>query len=43
MEIHKISGNFSNQSIKSSLEKDICKCFIRRLKPEIEQKIEQKI
>ncbi|KAG5339392.1 CSP1 protein, partial [Acromyrmex heyeri] len=37
---HKISGNaLSDQSIKTSLEKDICKCFIRELKPEIEQRI----
>ena len=35
MEAHKISGNaLSDQSIKTSLEKDMCKCFIRGLKPE---------
>ena len=33
------SGNFLlNQDIKSLLKKDMCKC-IRRLKPEIEQRI----
>ncbi|KYQ52696.1 hypothetical protein ALC60_08178 [Trachymyrmex zeteki] len=40
MEAHKTSGNaLSDQNIKSSLEKDMCKCFIRGLKPEIEQRI----
>ncbi|EGI66698.1 hypothetical protein G5I_04754, partial [Acromyrmex echinatior] len=40
MEAHKISGNaLSDQSIKTSLEKDMCKCFIKGLKPEIEQRI----
>lgn len=28
-----------DQNIKASLEKDMCKCFIRGLKPEIEQRI----
>jgi len=33
-------GNDSaGQIIKASLERDICKCFIRGLKPEIEQRI----
>ncbi|KYN09795.1 hypothetical protein ALC57_18088, partial [Trachymyrmex cornetzi] len=40
MEAHKNSENVSpDQNIKSSLEKDMCKCFIRGLKPEIEQRI----
>ena len=40
MEAHKISGNvLCDQNIKVSLEKDMCKCFIRGLKSEIEQRI----
>lgn len=40
LEAHKNSGNaLSGQNIKASLEKDMCKCFIRGLKPEIEQRI----
>lgn len=40
LEAHKNSGNaLPSQSIKTSLEKDMCKCFIRGLKPEIEQRI----
>jgi len=27
------------QNIKASLEKEMCKCFIRELKPEIEQRV----
>jgi len=37
LEAYKISGNtLPSQNIKTSLEKDMCKCFIRGLKPEIE-------
>jgi len=40
LEAYKISGNtLPSQNIKASLEKDMCKCFIRGLKPEIEQRI----
>lgn len=40
MEAHKISGSsLPERDIKTSLEKDMCKCFIRGLKPEIEQRI----
>ena len=40
LEAHKNSGNaLPGQNIKASLEKDMCKCFIRGLKPEIEQRI----
>ena len=35
MEVHKIS-EMPDQSIKSSLKKDMYKCFIRGLKSEIE-------
>ena len=44
MEDHKISGNaLCDQNIKVSLEKDMCKNFIRGLKPEIEQRITEEI
>ena len=37
LEAHKnTETGFSDQNIKASLEKDMCKCFIRGLKPEIE-------
>jgi len=40
LEAHKTSGTgLSDQNIKGSLEKDMCKCFIRGLKPEIEHRI----
>jgi len=40
LEAYKVSGNsLPGQNIKASLEKDMCKCFIRGLKPEIEQRI----
>lgn len=40
LEAYKNSGNaLPSQSIKASLEKDMCKCFIRGLKPAIEQRI----
>jgi len=40
LEAYKISGNIlPGQNIKASLKKDMCKCFIRGLKPEIEQRI----
>ena len=40
MEAHKISRNaLSDQNIKSSLEKDMCKYFIKGFKLEIEQRI----
>jgi len=40
LEAYKFSGNILlGQNIKASLEKDMCKCFTRGLKPEIEQKI----
>ena len=40
LKAHKDSGSFlPNQDIKPSLEKDMSKCFIRGLKPEIEQRI----
>ncbi|KYQ60768.1 hypothetical protein ALC60_00172, partial [Trachymyrmex zeteki] len=40
LKAHKYLGNFlPNQNIKPPLEKDMCKCFIRGLKPEIEQRI----
>jgi len=40
MEAHKISRNvLCDQNIKVSLRKGMCKCFIRELKPEIEQRI----
>jgi len=40
LEAYKISGNtLFSQNVKVSLEKDMCKCFIRGLKPEIEQRI----
>jgi len=40
LEAYKISGNtLPSQNIKVSLERDMCKCFIRGLKPEIEQRI----
>jgi len=40
LEAYRNSGNaLPNQNIKASLEKDMCKCFIRGLKPEIEQRI----
>jgi len=40
LEAYKISGNtLPGQNIKVSIEKDMCKCFIRGLKPEIEQRI----
>jgi len=40
LEAYKISGNtLSNQNIKASLEKNMCKCFITGLKLEIEQRI----
>jgi len=48
MEVHKNSQNvFPDQNIKPSLEmlkcwnveRDMCKCFIRGLKPEIRQRI----
>lgn len=38
LEAHKNSAN-ANQDIKEPLEKDMCKCFIRGLKPEIEQRV----
>jgi len=42
LEAHKNSGNtLPGQNIKASLEKDMCKCFIRGLKPEIEQRIKR--
>lgn len=40
LEAYKNTGNtLPNQNIKGSLERDMCKCFIRGLKPEIEQRI----
>lgn len=40
LEAYKNSGaGPASQNIKASLEKDMCKCFIRGLKPEIEQRI----
>lgn len=40
LETYRSSGNVSSdQNIKASLEKDMCKCFIRGLKPEIEQRV----
>ena len=40
LEAYKSWGNAPpDQNIKASLERDMCKCFIRGLKPEIEQKI----
>ena len=40
LKAHKDSGNnLPNQDIKSSLKKDMSKCFIRGLKSEIEQRI----
>ncbi|KYN30081.1 hypothetical protein ALC57_00458, partial [Trachymyrmex cornetzi] len=40
LEAHRNSETgFSDQNIKASLEKDMCKCFIRKLKPKIEQRI----
>ncbi|KAM0728891.1 hypothetical protein ACS0PU_004245 [Formica fusca] len=40
LEAYRSSGNvLSNQNIKASLEKDMCKCFIRGLKPAIEQRV----
>jgi len=40
LEAYKGPGNtLPDQTTKTSLEKDICKCFIRELKPEIEQRI----
>jgi len=40
LEAYGNSGNaLSSQNIKASLEKDMCKCFIRGLKPKIEQRI----
>ncbi|KYN16060.1 hypothetical protein ALC57_11690 [Trachymyrmex cornetzi] len=40
LETHRNTGTgFSDQNIKASLEKDMYKCFIRGLKPEIEQRI----
>lgn len=40
LEAHKNAGNaLPGQNIKGLLEKDMCKCFIRGLKPEIEQRI----
>lgn len=40
LEAMRSSGHaLPDQNIKTSLEKDMCKCFIRGLKPEIEQRI----
>jgi len=40
MKVHKNSQNvFPDQNIKPSLERNMCKCFIRGLKPEIGQRI----
>lgn len=42
LEAYKTWGNSPvDQSVKTSLEKDMSKCFIRGLKPEIEQRIER--
>jgi len=39
LEAYKISENtLPIQNIKAVLEKDMCKCFIKELKPEIEQR-----
>lgn len=44
LEAHKNSGNTTPaRDIKISLEKDMCKCFIRGLKPEIEQRIAREL
>jgi len=38
LEAYRNSGNaLPSQNIKASLKKDMCKCFIKELKPEIEQ------
>ena len=40
LEAHTNSGNvLPGQNIKASLERDMCKCFIRGLKPAIEQRV----
>lgn len=42
LEAHKNSGNIaSSETVKASIEKDMCKCFIRGLKPEIEQRVKR--
>ncbi|XP_070170586.1 uncharacterized protein [Polyergus mexicanus] len=44
LEAYRSSGNvLSDQSIKASLEKDMCKCFIRGLIPEIEQRVSRNL
>jgi len=40
LEAYRSSGHtLSGQDIRTTIEKDMCKCFIRGLKPEIEQRI----
>lgn len=40
LEAYRSSGHApTGQNIKTTIEKDMCKCFIRGLKPEIEQRI----
>ena len=43
LEAYRSSGAPPDQSIKTSLEKDMCKCFIRGLKPAIEQRINREL
>ncbi|KMQ83332.1 hypothetical protein RF55_20321, partial [Lasius niger] len=44
LEAYRSSGHIApDQNIKTSLEVDMCKCFIRGLKPDIEQRIEKEL
>lgn len=43
-EAYRTSGHaLGEQTITASLEKDMCKCFIRGLKPEIEQRVDRNL
>ena len=44
LEAYKSSGHvLPDENLKTSVERDMCKCFIRGLKPEIEQRIEREL
>ncbi|KMQ83303.1 hypothetical protein RF55_20394 [Lasius niger] len=44
LEAYRSSGHTApDQNIKTSLERDMCKCFFRGLKPDIEQRIEKEL